>query len=195
MAENKMEVERIPTGSSNRELAFLAAKKRQSSIPKRFPPAATAEKKTKVECIPMAASLYMPHSHGGATQNRGVVPPTKDWYLEIVRHPPAQHFNANKKLRYTVWQTYGYDHRRGRSYLGAPGKAFNSSYASLDDANERAEFVFYFQNPWGLQGMADFPSEDTYDERTKDGCQILSCVSDAYQGWTVWVVSSNAFRL
>ena len=48
------------------------------------------------------------------------------------------------KLQFTVW-TSGDDY-----FEGPPSKEFNSSFATLDDANKWVEFVFLFQNPWGF---------------------------------------------
>jgi hypothetical protein len=158
-----------------------------------------AEKKVKIESTPpvplhltaahlQAASRYLPYGGLG-----GVGAPATDWFRKIVRDPPAKHFNEQYKLPYTVWQSCGYIEDNFHTYYGEPDKDFNSSYATLEEANERAEFVFYYQAHLALGGDADeLPYAET-DEVTSHGFRLLECVSDGGERWTVSVVPSNAF--
>ncbi|CAJ1946591.1 unnamed protein product [Cylindrotheca closterium] len=115
----------------------------------------------------------------------------QDSFPAFIRNPPKQNLSQNKKLRYTVWTSDGYDNDRWHSYEGPPDKAFDSSFTSLEHANQRAEFVFYFKNPWGL-GLDEMDPAET-DGTTKTGFRFLQCCPDDSSRWTVSVIPSSAF--
>jgi len=115
----------------------------------------------------------------------------RDSFPTFVQNPPKQNLSENRKLRYTVWTSCGYDKDRWHSYDGPPDKVFNSSFTSLEHANQRAEFVFYYDNPWGL-GLYDMGAAET-DDTTSSGLRFLQCRPEDSQRWTVSVVPSSAF--
>ncbi|KAJ1557511.1 hypothetical protein HK405_015845 [Cladochytrium tenue] len=108
-----------------------------------------------------------------------------------IKNPPAANRNPQKLLAYVVWSSNGYDSDKFHGYNEPPEKEFDSTYASKEDANARATFLFYQKNIWGLspQEMLD---EDV-DERTNDGCDYYEVRPEDSERWKVGVVPKAAF--
>lgn len=70
-------------------------------------------------------------------------------FPNVVKHPKPENLDRENRLKYTVWTSCGYDNDHWHSYSGPPKKEFNSSYDSLDEANQRVKYIFYFKNEWG----------------------------------------------
>lgn len=124
--------------------------------------------------------------HGQQKESRG-----ESRFSRFVRNPSAKHMNQQHKLQYTVWKSCGYDRNGWHSYGGRPEKEFNSCYRTLEEANDRVEYLFYYDNPWGLQDE-ELPFAET-DEVNKDGFRFLECSPDDSERWTVSVIPSVAF--
>jgi hypothetical protein len=117
--------------------------------------------------------------------------PTQASFAKSIRCPGAANTNQRKKLPFTVWTSCGYDRDGWHSYEGPPEKEFNSSYSTLEQANKRAEYVFYYENPWGLSDEElPYPEEDCV---TRKGFRHMECCPDDSERWTVSVVPSIAF--
>jgi hypothetical protein len=86
-------------------------------------------------------------------------------YPMNIRKPTEKHLNETKKFKYTVWTSSGYDHDGYHSYEGAPQKEFNSSYNTLEEANQRVKYVFWFENPWGLDKNEMHVNKDKTDSK------------------------------
>lgn len=135
------------------------------------------------------AGLYgFGHGHCGGQQKE---PRKENQFSNSVRNPPTKHTDEQNKLKYVVWQSCGYGDDGWHSFGGPPEKTFNSSYATLKEANERVEYAFYYQNPWGLQGD-ELPHAET-DKVSDQGFRFLECTPDDSECWTVSVVPSTAF--
>lgn len=119
-------------------------------------------------------------------------PRVKGQYAKQVRSPSGKHTNEQRQLKYTIWQSDGYDNDGWHSYGGPPDKMFNSSYDTLEEANERVEYVFYYQNPWGSHDE-DFLFAET-DKITSQGFRYLECCPPDSSRWTVSVIPSVAFE-
>ena len=119
-------------------------------------------------------------------RSEGLSPPPESSYAKSIRNPTTSNKNQSVKQQFTVWTSCG-------SYEGPPDKEFNSSYATLEQANKRAEYVFFYKNPWGLTNDEEIPHPET-DEVTDQGFRYLECHSDDSQSWTVSVVPSIAFE-
>ena len=113
-----------------------------------------------------------------------------DIFAKIIRKPASKQKDVTKKLKYTIWTSCGYEYDGFHSYEGEPDKEFNSSYSTLKEANERVEYVFYFDNPWGLEREEMFADSNFID---KKGTRFMSCSPDDSETWTVAVVPSIAF--
>ena len=116
----------------------------------------------------------------------------KGSFSKNIRNPNAANLNRNKKLKYTIWTSCGYDNDGWHRYGGPPDKEFNSSYEKLEEANERAEYVFLYDNPWGLEDEYEINLPETDTVSTK-GCRFLECRPDDSERWTVSVIPSSAF--
>ena len=112
-------------------------------------------------------------------------------FARNIRDPPAKHLDADKKLKFTVWTSCGYDNDGWHSYCGPPSKEFNSSFATVEEANQRVEYVFLFQNPWGLD-LDEMHSDDNFID--SKGFRRMEVAPDDSQRWTVSVVPSQAFE-
>jgi len=124
----------------------------------------------------------------------------KDYLRKLapsIKNPTAKHLNSKKKFKYIVWTSYRnhgtkYDDR-WHSYYGPPEKEFNSSYDTLEEANRRVEYVFYFKNPWGEE--RDEMNADTEAIHPPEGIRYMSCEQPDNKMWTVSVVQSNDFDI
>jgi len=67
-----------------------------------------------------------------------------------VRNPALRHRDRSKALKFIIWKSCGYDNDGWHSYGGPPIKEIDSSFDNLDDANKRAEFLLFYDNPLGL---------------------------------------------
>jgi hypothetical protein len=107
-----------------------------------------------------------------------------------IKRPEPVHLDAGAKLKFTVWTSCGYDADRWHSYDGPPKKEFDSSYNSLMEANERVEYVFFYNNPWGCE------KEEMYAETNvikSKGTRFMTCRPDDSERWTVSTLPSIAF--
>jgi hypothetical protein len=112
-------------------------------------------------------------------------------FSSCVKNPTTKQKDKTKKLEYTVWTSCGYDHDGWHSYGGPPDKEFNSSFATLEEANSRVEYVFYYDNPWGSE-REEMNAET--DEIDKKGICYMECRPDDSERWTVSVVPSIVFE-
>jgi hypothetical protein len=112
-------------------------------------------------------------------------------FSSCVRKPIAKHTDKKKKLEYTIWTSSGYDCDGWHSYEGPPEKEFNSSFSTLEEANSRVEYVFYYENTWGIEKDEMYAETDRID---KKGNRFMECCPDDSERWTVSVVPSIAFE-
>jgi len=125
----------------------------------------------------------------------------KDYLKKLaptIKNPTAKRLNSKKKLKYTVWTSYRDDNDnlddRWHSYYGPPEKEFNSSYDTLEEANRRVEYVFYYKNPWGEE--RDKMNASTDYIHPPEGIRYMSCEKQTDgKIWTVSVVPSNFFDI
>ncbi len=110
--------------------------------------------------------------------------------MENIKNPGARHLDKCNKLKYTVWKSCGYDYDGWHGYDGPPMKEFDSSFDSVDEANMRVKYVFYYKNPWGLD--RDEMHTDTHVMK-KSGVRFLCCCPDDSERWTVSAIPSIAF--
>jgi hypothetical protein len=69
-------------------------------------------------------------------------------------------------------------------------KEFNSSFDTIEEANQRVEYVFYFETTWGAH------YDDVYanvDKTTQKGFRRLETGHDDSGTWTVSVAPSEVF--
>ena len=108
--------------------------------------------------------------------------------------PAAKNKNLSSKLKYTVWCSDGYDPDGWHSYEGEPTKEFDSCWSSKKEANDRAEYLFFWKNPWGLapnEVSDDYTGE--LSPTAKDGMNKWTVSPPDSSRWTVGVVPAAAF--
>jgi hypothetical protein len=117
--------------------------------------------------------------------------------------PEGKHLDPNSRmwekypnsgLKYTVWCSDGYDADGWHSYEGSPTKEFDSVWITKKEANDRAEYLFFWKNPWGhepeeLEG--DYTGEIVPEY--VDGLVSRSVAPPDSTRWTTGVVPANAF--
>jgi hypothetical protein len=113
-------------------------------------------------------------------------------FSSAIRKPATKHLDEGKRLEYIVWTSFGYDYDGWHSYAGLSEHIFNSSFSSIEEANQRAEYVFYYENPWGLHDEYDFPYPEM-DTVTPDGFRLLKTFAGDSERWTVSAIPSVAF--
>ncbi len=98
---------------------------------------------------------------------------------------------------FTVWRSVGYGNDGFHSYYGPPEKMFDSSWKSVKDANERAKYLFYHDNPWGLDAseiLDDQTGRYDIEEKYADKCLCLRMSPPDDEIVTVGVVPDSAFE-
>ena len=116
-----------------------------------------------------------------------------------VRNPSAQH-RTRSGTGFTIWRAHGFVDDGWHPGNPPIEKEFDTSYPTADEANARARFVFYRENPWGLSvaeiqdsGPAWVPGPGV-SEKKKRGLSTLHCAPEASGEWTVGVVPDAAFE-
>ena len=80
--------------------------------------------------------------------------------------------DGNKAKGFTVWCSDGYGNDGWHSYEGAPAKEFDTTYATKKEANDRARYLFQWNNPWGYDAD-EFNEKFIWSEKsTKTGLAI-----------------------
>jgi len=113
-------------------------------------------------------------------------------FQESSSKPPVESRDRHKKKAFVVWKSEGYPPDGFHSYDGPPEKRFDSSFDILSEANARAVFLFYMENPWGI----DLEWDCEYDPVTQkkvDGALRLQIRPADSEEWTVGVVVKEPF--
>ena len=118
----------------------------------------------------------------------------KKRFKDNIQKPPAKNKQVSSNLKYTVWCSDGYEPDGWHSYQGEPDKEFDSSWTTKKEANERAEYLFFWKNPWGID--PEDVSDDYEGDPTPtaaDGMKKWSVAPTDSTRWTVGVVPSEVF--
>jgi len=95
-------------------------------------------------------------------------------------------------LKFTIWCSDGYEPDGWHSYQGEPTKEFDSVWNTKEEANNRAEYLFFWKNPWGLD-PTEVNDNNEVEPENVDGLKKFSVMPDDSTRWTVGVVPTNAF--
>ena len=99
---------------------------------------------------------------------------------------------GNKTKDFTVWCSDGYDNDGWHSYEGPPDKDFDTTYATKEDANDRARYLFHWKNPRGM-GPDDISKQEGDEKSARDGCVTYVVRPPDSSTWTVSVVPAAAY--
>ena len=119
---------------------------------------------------------------------------TKRFEGRIMR-PPAKHKSSKgaASLKFTVWCSDGYDNDGWHSYQGAPTKEFDSRWTTKKEANQRAEYLFFWKNPWGLAPNEINDDGGDPEVSKRDGMHSWEVAPPDSTRWSVGVVPSAAY--
>jgi len=115
-------------------------------------------------------------------------------FPQKIRSLAAKNKNSNSPLKFTVWCSDGYDYDGWHSYAGPPEKEFDSSWATKKEANQRAEYLFFWKNPWGIEPTEisdDYQGEPKAE--SKDGMDKWTVSPADSSRWTVGVTQANVY--
>jgi hypothetical protein len=115
-------------------------------------------------------------------------------FQQKILRPPAKQLDPNSSLKYTVWCSDGYDADGWHSYAGEPDKEFDSTWNTKKEANDRAEYLFFWKNSWGLDPNEVDDDEGDPKPTTRDGMMSWSVSPPDSTRWSVGVVPANVFE-
>ena len=104
-------------------------------------------------------------------------------FPEHVKNPGVKHTNIGKKLKFTV--------EKSTCYKRETLKVFDTSYATLEEANQRVEYVFYFENEWGLEKDEMHAECDRIN--ASQGTRLMSCAPGDSGRFTVSAIPSSTY--
>lgn len=110
-------------------------------------------------------------------------------WSEVVRKPSGEAKNVKKAFpsSFSVWSSVGYGNDGCHSSNPYPEKEFDSWWASKAEANDRGTYLFYWQNPWGVDPR-EFANKGL--NSTERGMILLTVTSPELETWTVGVAPS-----
>lgn len=119
---------------------------------------------------------------------------TKVW-SEVARKLSAEAKNVKEAFpaSFTVWSSAGYGNDGCHSANRSPKKEFDSWWASKTEANDRATYLFYWQNPWGVDPR-EFGDKRLDSTETQEMI-LLTVTSPELETWTVGVAESASLPL
>ena len=95
---------------------------------------------------------------------------------------------------FTVWCSFS-SAGAATSSTRPPKKHFDASYKNLEDANDRARYLFYWNNPWAHpEDMANIVMIKSDNSAYKDCANTFHCVHPNGEQWSVSVVHDSAFK-
>jgi hypothetical protein len=118
---------------------------------------------------------------------------TARFKADIIK-PPLKNKNANSMLKFTVWCSDGYDNDGWHSYQGEPTKEFDSSWNTKKEANDRAEYLFFWKNSWGLDPQEVNDDDGEPEPTERDGMMKWTVAPADSTRWTVGVVPASVYQ-
>ena len=101
-----------------------------------------------------------------------------------IKHPTGKYANGSKLLSYVVWKSSGYDNDGWHGYEGPPDKEFDSTWPTIKEANSRAEYLFYVDNPWGISEEEIMADDVDQSGGGDELIELVVCPADS-ERWTV----------
>ena len=99
---------------------------------------------------------------------------------------------GNGSKGWTVWCSDGYGNDGWHSYEGPPTKHFDSTFATREDANARAKYLFYWKNSYGFS-VEEMRCQEVGKRESGEGLVEYTVHPDDSTTWTVAVVPDSAF--
>jgi hypothetical protein len=115
-------------------------------------------------------------------------------FKSTIISPPEKHLNPHStQFKYTVWCSDGYDNDGWHSYEGEPAQEFDSMWNTEKEANDRAEFLFFWKNSYGLAPNLLSDDNGEPDNDIRNGLYNWSVAPADSTRWSVGVVPTVAF--
>jgi hypothetical protein len=96
---------------------------------------------------------------------------------------------------YTVWCSYGNERPSRYGSWAPPAKLFDTTYERQNEANDRAKYLFYWENPLKLEPNQFRVRCDALGEKVMKNCKSYECkLKGAPETWKVGVVPSEVFQ-
>mgnify|MGYP005840664797 CR=1 FL=1 len=109
----------------------------------------------------------------------------------IITPPPKNKVpDGSSKKGFTVWCSISSDLASSSSE-----KLFDSTYKKMTDANDRARYLFYWKNPWGMtpQKMSEVVHIKSDTSSNTTTASTFHCVNPNAETWIVSVVNDATF--
>jgi hypothetical protein len=115
--------------------------------------------------------------------------------LEIL-YPSEKHKTYGGLVNgYTVWCSYGNERPTRYGSWIPPAKLFDTTYKSQSEANDRAKYLFFWENPFRVEPDELEKRSDALAETVKKNCKSFdSKVNGGTETWRVGVVPSAVFE-
>lgn len=109
--------------------------------------------------------------------------------------PTQQNKDLDAKAhKFVVWCSDGYGNDGWHSYNGPPTQHFDTSWKTAKEANDRARYLFFWKNPWGLSPQDVDDDNGVPKAEMREGLATYTVEPADSSCWTVGVVPSVAFR-
>jgi hypothetical protein len=122
----------------------------------------------------------------------------QSWNAEVrftpeIRKVKGKHLDPDSsEMKFNVWCSDGYDPDGWHGYDGEPPKEFDSAWKTKEDANSRAEYLFYWKNAWGYDPEELNDNNEVVSKNTGNLKEWTVSPADSTR-WTVAAVPSDAF--
>ena len=114
-------------------------------------------------------------------------------YPAHVKEPSLANKGGACSTGFTVWSSQGYPPDRWHSYAGPPETEYDTTYPTAKEATLRASYLFYFKNPWGLEGDEIANGECSTGGRQPSEVVRLEHIAGDSNTWTVAVAKAGAW--
>jgi hypothetical protein len=95
---------------------------------------------------------------------------------------------------YTIWCSYGHEKPTRLQAWNPPVRVFDSIYATLEAANNRAKYFFHWENAFGVDPERLSIICNNFGESEKQDCKSFVCkATGGGKTWRVSVVPTHAF--
>lgn len=146
-------------------------------------------------------AVEVPRSQGLKTRDVGSKKKTpreldaEDAFPLEVLYPSEKHKTYGWLANgYTVWCSYGNERPTRYGSWIAPAKLFDTTYKSQSEANDRAKYLFFWENPLKVEPDELEKRCDALAETVKKNCKSFDCnVNGGTETWRVGVVPSAVF--
>mmetsp|Transcript_14255 Transcript_14255/g.24443 ORF Transcript_14255/g.24443 Transcript_14255/m.24443 type:complete len:322 (+) Transcript_14255:279-1244(+) len=119
--------------------------------------------------------------------------PDKRAFPIHIRKPTGANQDAGAVLKYVVYSSDAYESDGFHGSDGPPDIKFHGSFETKEDANLRAQYVFYFKNVWGLDPN-EMAANEIHVHMSSEGLLTFSTAPPDSSVFTVSAVTCENYR-